>query len=112
MVATTGHKTAQPLRTTQINELVELYGAGATVQELAKQFRIHRATVGRYLQARGIDTKPRALADEDVPTAAELYRTGWSLAKIASHFQVSAHTISNHLLAFGVVLRGRHERVG
>jgi transposase len=94
-----------------VGELVAAYEAGAAVRELAGRFNLHRATVGRYLKARGIATRPPVLSDEDVSRAAELYRTGWSLAKIANHYDVSAHSVNNYLVAAGVVLRGPHDRV-
>jgi len=104
-------KTARPLRPAEVDDLVAKYHAGTTVRELATQFGIHRATVGRYLKTRGIDTKPPALVASDVARATKLYREGWSLAKIAKHYGVSAHAVNDYLRVAGVELRGRYERV-
>ena len=73
-------RTARQLPAAELDHLVAAYHGGATVYELARQFGIHRTTVGKHLRARGVDTTPLALVPGDVPAAAELYRHGWSLA--------------------------------
>ena len=76
-------KTARPLRPADVDNLVDAYRAGATVRELAERYGVHRVTIGRNLQARGVSTRQPALSASDVPRAARLYESGWSLAKIA-----------------------------
>jgi hypothetical protein len=77
------YRTMKQLRPSEVSRLVDGYQSGATIFELAGQFGIHRATVGIYLRARGVDTTPPALRPEDVPTVVEPYQTGWwSLQRI------------------------------
>jgi DNA-binding transcriptional ArsR family regulator len=91
----------------EIDGLVEQYRAGRTVFELAEAFGIHRVTVGQHLRARGIDTKPPAMRDEDVPEAASLYKEGWSLARLAQRFGTTSKSVQTRLLAAGVTMRPR-----
>jgi hypothetical protein len=89
------------LRSFEVDELVQAYGAGATVYDLATQFGINRVTVGKPLRGRGIDTKPPGLHPDDVPAAAELYRSGWLLARIAEKFGTTDDTVRARLLEVG-----------
>lgn len=101
------YKTARQLRPAEVDELVVAYRAGASTRELGVRFGVYRTTVGRHLQARGIDTRAPALRLEDVKAAAELYRAGWTLDKIAKRYSVGNNTVRTHLLAVGVVMRPR-----
>jgi len=103
-------RTARQLHASEIDRLVAAHSNGATVRALAKQFGIHRSTVGRHLHVRSIDTRPPGLSSEDLATAAELYRSGWSLAKIADKFGVAGDTVRRRLREIGVRMRGPHER--
>lgn len=75
------YRTMRQLRPNEIDELVEAYRAGSTIQALASQLRLHRSTVGQHLRARGIDTQPPGLHPDDVPAACKLYRSGDVLIK-------------------------------
>ncbi|XVS66017.1 hypothetical protein ACQPYE_08175 [Actinosynnema sp. CA-299493] len=99
------YRTMRPLRPQEIDALVEAYEAGAGVKTLAERFGVHRATVGRHLHSRGIDTTPPALTAAQVKTAAELYQQGWSLMKIARRFDVNDGTVWRKLKAAGVRMR-------
>lgn len=105
---TRGH--ARRLRPSDINEMVTTYQNGATVHELAKRFGIHRATVGKHLRARGIDTTPPGIAPADIPTAIKLYESGWSLARVAERFGTTANTVHARLREAGVRMRDRQGR--
>lgn len=102
-------RTARQLAAPDLDRLVAAYRDGVTVYELARRFGIHRSTVGKHLQARGVDTTPPGLAPEDVPVAAELYRQGWSLAKIAGKFGTTASTVRTRLLEVDVRMRAPWE---
>ncbi|MEV8440440.1 helix-turn-helix domain-containing protein [Actinosynnema sp. NPDC051121] len=99
------YRTLRPLRPEEIDALIEAYEAGAGVKTLAKRFGVHRATVGRYLRSRGIDTTPSALTATQIKTAIELYEQGWSLAKIAKPYGVNDGTVWRKLKAAGVRMR-------
>jgi len=109
--ASVKYRTLKQLRSSEVSPLVDGYQSGATVYELAKQFGIHRATVGVYLRARGIDTTPPAIRPEDVSTVVDLYQTGRSLRRIGEKFGVSDAAVRARLLQAGVRIRGTHERV-
>jgi transposase-like protein len=99
-------RTMRQLRTGEVDELVAAYRTGGTVYTLAEQFGIHRATVGKLLRSRGIDTTPPALTPSQIERAAELYQEGWSLAKIAKRFGVDAKTVAARLHERGIAMRG------
>jgi DNA-binding NarL/FixJ family response regulator len=101
------YQTARQLRPAEVDELVKAYEKGETTQELGKRFGVYRATVGRHLRARGVDTTPPALTPEKVQEAARLYREGWTLARIANRYGVGANTVRTHLMASGVKMRPR-----
>lgn len=104
---------ARPLETSQVDELVTAYQAGTGVKKLAKQFGIHRETVGKHLKARSIGTTPPTVTAEEIAEAADLYREGWSLARLAAKFGIDDDTIRARLLELGVVMRkpGRQKRI-
>lgn len=89
---------------------MEGYGTGATVYTLAAKFGVSRATIGKHLRARGIDTKPPGLHPDDVPTAAQLYEGGWPLARIAVKLNTTANTVRARLSEIGVSMRDAQGR--
>jgi transposase len=95
----------------EVDELVAAYQAGSSVYQLAKQYGIHRGTVGKHLRSCGIDTTAPALTDEQAREASQLYADGWSCKKIAKHFGVCAETVRERLHEADVPMRGPHERV-
>lgn len=74
---------------------------------LADRFGIHRTTVGKHLNARGIDTRPPALDADELPKLIQLYEDGHSIATIAERYGVSKNAIRDRLLATGLALRPR-----
>jgi hypothetical protein len=94
----------------EIDDLVLKYRGGATIYELARQFGVHRVTVGKHLRSRGIETLSPGLPATDVPRAEALYRQGWSLARVAERYGTSARTVRARLLGAGVVMRDTHGR--
>lgn len=95
------------LRPEQVDELVRLYEEGRQLVDLAEQFKIHRRTVAKHLQARGLDLRYPSLCPDDVTKAAELYASGLSLAAVGERFGVNASTIRNALLRAGFTTRPR-----
>ncbi len=104
------YRTARQLRSSEIDELVASYQAGATVFELAARFNIHRSTVGRHLKERGIDTRGPILGSNEVQEAVDLYQAGWTLDKIAKRHGVGYETIRRPLSAHGIEMRPRGRR--
>jgi hypothetical protein len=58
-------KTAHRLEPHEIDSLVEAYGAGTTVNELALQFSIHLSTVSVFLKRQGVPRRHRLLEDHE-----------------------------------------------
>jgi DNA-binding CsgD family transcriptional regulator len=91
----------------EIAELVAAYEAGATQQELATQFQIHRGTVAAHLDRAGITNRRGAMTPEQVTDAIDLYTQGWSLASIGNHFGLYPTSIYYWLKKEGLLLRPR-----
>jgi len=87
-------------------ELVDGYQAGAPVNELARQFGIHRETVSAHLRRAGVPRRYRILGEDAVADASRLYTDGWPLVRIAEHLDVSANTVHRALQKGGVPLAG------
>lgn len=95
-----------------IDTMVELYRSGLTVRQIADETGFHRSTVGKHLEARGIDTRQLLLRPEQIQEAGELYEAGSRLEDLARLYGVSDTMIRTHLLRAGVKMRpgGRAER--
>jgi DNA-binding transcriptional regulator LsrR (DeoR family) len=87
--------------------LVAGYRAGATVQELAEQFGIHRTTVRAHLEREHVPIRAPGLRPDQIEDVVLLYVEGWSARKLAKRFKVSDHTIAAELRRAGVQLRRR-----
>jgi DNA-directed RNA polymerase specialized sigma24 family protein len=89
--------------------LIEAFKDGATFEELAERFGIHRTTVRAYLDRAGLDFLPYGakLTAVDVERAAWLYLDGLSLASVGQYFDVDAETIRSALKRAGVPIRPR-----
>jgi transposase-like protein len=95
------------LQPDEIFDLVAAYKDGATITELAKQFRIHAITVTTHLQRQGVKLRRRGLSQARIEEAARLYAEGWSLTKIGNRFGVYPHSVRYRLRQAGVQLRPR-----
>jgi DNA-binding transcriptional ArsR family regulator len=102
--------TARRLSDDDVAELASRYEAGATVDELAARFKIHRATVSRHMDRLGIARRQRGLDDDQARAAVSLYQDGWSLARLGVRFEVEAHTVRLALVKRGVRMRDTHGR--
>lgn len=97
--------TARQLEPEQTAKLIAEYRGGATVYELATQFKIHRHTVSRILKDASVAPRYRRLSDEQIREAKLLYTSGWSLARIAAKFDVDPSTVHVRLRKLGVQMR-------
>ena len=97
------------LSVTAVVNLVEAYQAGATIDQLAVDFGIHRTTVTGHLDRHGVSrhSEQTAWDDEILTQAAELYATGLSLADVAHQFGIDAQTVANRFRRAGVPVRPR-----
>jgi DNA-directed RNA polymerase specialized sigma24 family protein len=98
------------LSESDVQELVQGYGEGITVVELAKRFGIGKQTVHKILRRRGMPTRLVGLDPKQVDEAVMLYRAGWTLAKIGQRMKVSPETVRRRLLERGVQIRPKGAR--
>jgi len=103
------YRTVRQMSPTDVDELVRNWEAGIGVVQLAKQFSVHRHTVWRHLQARGIDTTEK-LSEEELTEAASLYMEGWSLARLGDRYGISDGTVRTRLIEAGVTMRKPWEK--
>jgi DNA-binding CsgD family transcriptional regulator len=73
--------------------MVTKYQTGATVNELAQEFRIHRSTASSLLARNGIARRGRPLSHAQIDEALELYATGKSLASVGEELGCDPSTI-------------------
>jgi hypothetical protein len=94
------------LSSTDLDLLIELYTAGAAINDLAEQFRIHHLTVMRHLDRRGTPRRT-GVVKRQLSEAKRLYEDGWSLARIGEHFGVDGETVRQAFLRAGIRTRPR-----
>lgn len=95
------------LQPDEIDELITKYSGGMTIKELAEHLDIHRDTIGRYLTANGIDTRPPALDETATELAIQRYEDGWSAKRIAEELGTSSHSVLRRLHAAGIAVRAQ-----
>jgi lambda repressor-like predicted transcriptional regulator len=95
------------LSSVQIDELIALYRAGATLRELSKRFEIHRATVSIILERHNVARRYRLLEGERLDGAIQAYKSGESIISIANRLGVAGDTIRKALIKAGVRMRPR-----
>jgi predicted DNA-binding protein (UPF0251 family) len=101
-------KPQRRLRAGEVEQLLARYDQGATTQELAGEFGVHRSTALDIVKRHGVPVRRRGLASIDVPEARRLYSTeGWSIARLASKFGVAQDTVRQALIGAGTKLRAR-----
>jgi len=96
-----------------VDDIVEAYRAGATINQLAAEFGIHRTTVTGHLDRHRVPrhSKQTAWDDDILKQAAELYATGLSLAAIAHRFGVDPQTVATRFRRAAIPVRlGRGSR--
>ncbi len=89
----------------QIDDIVVAYQTGSTIKELAAHFQIHRTTVSKVLERRGVPRRYRPLTPEQVEHAIEAYQTGSSSKMLGDLLGVDACTIWRTLRRKGVEIR-------
>lgn len=101
-------ETAQTFLTAQqVDDLVDLYEDGMPIGQIAEKLEIHRHTVARHLEHRGITIRVRGLANEHIAEAIRLYEGGLTLAEVGQRYGASAQAVRRAISAKGVTIRPR-----
>lgn len=98
-----GYKERTNLSAESVDELVSRYKAGTDMTRLAREFGIHRMTVRRLLDERGVavrDTQVR-MTERQMTEMAELYEQGWSLYRLGKKYGCDGHTVGRKLKGMG-----------
>ena len=91
------------------DDLIAAYQAGATLNQLADHYGIHRTTVAAHVDRHGAPRHDdRTAWDEGaLEEAAEMYAAGLSLVDVASRFGIDAQTVANRFRRAGRPIRPR-----
>ena len=91
--------------------MVAAYLSGDTVNDLARQFGVHRTTVMAHLTRRETMRPETSTAtnwdDDTLAAAARLYANGASLAQVGPRLGVHASTVATRFQLAGVPIRPR-----
>ncbi len=93
----------------EIDQLIDRYREGSSIDGLARRYEVHRTTVIHHLDQAGIARRRvvRKMTNESVALAAERYEHGASLAIVAREFGVHQRTLAKELRQAGVPIRPR-----
>jgi hypothetical protein len=93
----------------EIEQLIDRYRKGVSIDGLARRYEVHRTTVIHCLDRAGVARRKmvRKMTDELVALAAAKYREGSSLAVAAAEFGVHSRTLAREFRPAGVAIRPR-----
>ena len=89
----------------EVDELVAVYEAGATLRGLAKQFHIHRLTAAAHLARRSLPVRRAGLDSVQAKETARLYQAGWTLVQLGHRFEVDPQTVHRTIARQEVSIR-------
>jgi hypothetical protein len=98
------------LKSSEVDELLTDYKAGAPIKALVARYKIDQSTVTKHVKRAGVRLRLPALLPEEVEEASRLYRSGQSLRQVGSYFGVRDTTIRTALLRAGVKMRDSQGR--
>ena len=86
--------------------LIEVYQAGASAEQVAKDFGLGKGSVVKILNEAGVTRRRGSPSMAMLDEATRLYlKEGWSLKRIGNKFGYPATTIHRHLKRRGVPMR-------
>jgi len=89
-----------------VHAMIELYGSGATVQQVAERFGVSESSVKRLLRQNTVARPARSLRNrftpEELQTMIDLYRAGTTARQVAEKFEVSERSVKRLLHQHGV----------
>lgn len=93
----------------EVERLVRTYVDGRSIDDLARNFGVHRTTVIRHLDESGISRRKvvRRMNDDLVAQAKTRYESGVSLARVAREFSVSPGTLRREFMKIEIAIRAR-----
>ncbi|TWP33607.1 ArsR family transcriptional regulator [Leekyejoonella antrihumi] len=94
----------------QLDRLVTAYERGATIYDLADQFKINRSTISRHLKRNGVVMRRQSPSRAEVDHMVQLYESGLSLVRVGKRVGCDAATVRAHLISRGVQTRDSHGR--
>lgn len=99
-----GSGRARRLHADEVKEVVAAYERLNNMRAVARQLRVSRETVAKYLREAGIDTS-RSMSGEQIVMAVRLYKKGLSSVVIGKQLGFDNHTIISALRDAGVEIR-------
>ena len=97
------------LSPSEITGIAAEYQHGRSLNELARQFGVHRRTVADHLERLGVARRVNLpkLTPPDIERAVSRYQAGDSLATVGNALNVDASTVQRALRRAGVAIRAR-----
>ncbi|OFI39497.1 hypothetical protein BIU82_13985 [Arthrobacter sp. SW1] len=92
----------------QVERLVDRYQGGATVYELADEFKCSRGTVSKKLKTAGVTLRRTPPTKKQIDEMVRLYESGLSLERTGERAGFTAHTVLKYLQGRGVRTRDTH----
>lgn len=92
------------LTASEVDCLVDDYRSGASVNELAERYGVHRATVSAHLTRRGVSRRRPGLGVDEAAEAVRLYQDGVSVRAISRSMGIGRKAIRATLVQAQVVL--------
>ena len=80
------------------------------IQEIAKVFKIHRATVSQHLDRAGVSKRQLSMSEAQIDEAVQDYVAGKSLEKIGNRLGFDSTTVLKELRHRNVKMRDTHGR--
>lgn len=91
------------LTASEVDRLVDDYRSGASVNELAERYGVHRATVSAHLTRRGTPRRSAGLGVEEAAEAVKLHGDGVSMRAIAQSMGVGRKAVRVCLVEAGAI---------
>jgi transposase-like protein len=95
------------LNANQLTTFAQTYEAGMPINDLAREFGIHRTTVIELVVRMGLRPRHPAFSPAELKETIRLYESGKSSAIVAKHFGVDPSTVLRSLRKAGVTIRPR-----
>ena len=93
-----------------VSNVISDYSEGIPVNELAKKYGVHRATISGHLDRAGVSKRPRSMSEAQIDEAVQDYAAGQSLEKIGVRLGFDSSTVLKELRLRGVQMRDTHGR--